>query len=396
MQIEPTKKFSFLVAIALASSFHLGGCGDATDPQDGYGADAGLSDATGYDDDEPIDPMMCKECQPPISEINCWPDSDHDGYGDSKKGMKQYDEFCPAGYSTWNTDCNDADPQVHRKISCYDDNDGDGLGAGSAKSICAASCPAGTSTSNADCDDNNASITQSQQECYTDNDGDGKGGSLASACSASCGSGRVTNSNDCGSADYCFEKTGTLDLKVTNFRMSFTDKKDNNTTMSGSEDDLTSSRIKGSVNSSGTLSFNASDFKISYSFVESGVQVTALLTANSAITSNIDPKTGDVSSLKTNVKMAFSFTYKGKSYTCVEASMPVEFYSTVPYNSENGTLTLQSKTFTIDKTTKPNSTKSGTVCGSLNSIGNLPGTGNLLMTVKAKTSSYPVSSWPEL
>lgn len=393
MRIIKNKNSKFLIGLSLISLVIAPGCGDSAAPQAPNGGDAGVVDAA---DNDPIDPMMCKECQPTVSQIECWPDSDRDGFGDNKKSMKQYDEFCPSGYSSWNTDCNDADPQVHRKISCYDDVDGDGLGAGSAKSLCAASCPADMSSSNDDCDDSDSSIKQSQQKCYSDNDHDGKGGSLASACSTSCGSGRVTNNSDCGSADYCFEKTGTLDLKVTHFRMSFTDDKDNNTTMSGGEDDLSSSKIKGSVSANGTLSFNASDFKISYSFVESGVQVTALLTANSAITSKIDPKTGNVSSLKTDVKMSFSFEYKGLSYTCVETSMPVEFYSTVPYNSADGSLTLQSKTFTIDKTTKPNSTKSGTVCGSLNSIGNLPGTGNLLMTVKTKSTSYPVGSWPEL
>jgi hypothetical protein len=99
--------------------------------------------------------------------------------------------------------------------SYYRDNDGDGVGAGTAVSACAR--PAGHVTSSNDCDDNNSARTPGKAEVcdgvdnncangvdeglpatnyYRDNDGDGVGaGAAVGACAQPAG--HVTSSNDC-------------------------------------------------------------------------------------------------------------------------------------------------------------------------------------------------------
>ena len=85
------------------------------------------------------------------------------------------------GYSKIN-DCNDNDDAVHEPILYYVDADHDGFGSAEIVMLCSSVAPEGYATNNADCDDNKL--------LYADNDGDGLGAGSAVACG-------VENNDDC-------------------------------------------------------------------------------------------------------------------------------------------------------------------------------------------------------
>ena len=85
------------------------------------------------------------------------------------------------GYSKIN-DCNDNDDAVHEPILYYVDADHDGFGSTEIVMLCSSVAPEGYATNNTDCDDNKL--------LYADNDGDGLGAGSAVACG-------VENNDDC-------------------------------------------------------------------------------------------------------------------------------------------------------------------------------------------------------
>ncbi len=93
-------------------------------------------------------------------------DADGDGYG---VGIGT--SLCSnpgIGFSTNNTDCNDADATVHALGNFYVDTDGDTYGTGSLISICYSGMgtPAGYSVDNTDCDDANSEINPGASEVF--------------------------------------------------------------------------------------------------------------------------------------------------------------------------------------------------------------------------------------
>ena len=85
---------------------------------------------------------------------------------------------CPSGYipTSLGADGDDGDATKWRYLSCYVDNDVDGVGAGAqTQSVLAGlNCPSGYGGGNTDVDDNNIAVWQ-KLPCYTDADGDGFG-----------------------------------------------------------------------------------------------------------------------------------------------------------------------------------------------------------------------------
>ncbi len=167
--------------------------------------------------------------------VNYYNDTDGDGYGSGTATSAC--QSPGASYVTNNTDCNDGNallnsisPEICNNfdddcdgtvdnglnfVNYYNDQDGDGYGAGTATNAC--SQPANTVTNNTDCNDNNAllnSITAEtcnnfDDDCdgtvdnglnfvnyYNDQDGDGYGaGTATNACSQPLNT--VTNNTDC-------------------------------------------------------------------------------------------------------------------------------------------------------------------------------------------------------
>ncbi len=113
----------------------------------------------------------------------------------------------PSGYSTNNTDCNDADNSQWQSSGLYVDADNDGYDAGTSTVCYGASIPAGykATTLGVDCDDTDANRNVSFS-FYADTDGDGFGaGNLISGVCAVSSSmapaGYSTNNTDCAPTD---------------------------------------------------------------------------------------------------------------------------------------------------------------------------------------------------
>ncbi|NBP30784.1 MAG: hypothetical protein EBV23_14625, partial [Flavobacteriia bacterium] len=149
-------------------------------------------------------------------------DADGDGFGTGSLVSVCYGASIPSGYSTNNTDCNDNDATLNSItaetcnsfdddcdgtvdngltfVNYYNDQDGDGYGAGTATNAC--SQPVNTVTNNSDCAPTDNTKWQTADR-YVDADGDGYGtGTLVSVCyGASIPSGYSTNNTDCNDND---------------------------------------------------------------------------------------------------------------------------------------------------------------------------------------------------
>jgi hypothetical protein len=164
-------------------------------------------------------------------------DADSDGYG--YPYSMYFGCSLPVGYAIFNTDCNDAMPNVNPAaieicnnfdddcdgtaddgltfVNYYVDADGDGYGTGTASNLCS-SPGAGYVTNNTDCNDNDASLNSITVEVcnnfdddcdgtadegltfvnyYSDADADGYGTGAASNLCSNPGAGYVTNNTDC-------------------------------------------------------------------------------------------------------------------------------------------------------------------------------------------------------
>lgn len=84
--------------------------------------------------------------------------------------------------STNSNDCNDNDPTVQEPILYFVDADHDGFGSTTTEMLCSSAAPEGYATNNTDCDDSKI--------LYADQDGDGLGTGSAVACG-------VENNTDC-------------------------------------------------------------------------------------------------------------------------------------------------------------------------------------------------------
>ncbi|MFY8068134.1 MAG: hypothetical protein ACOVMS_08385, partial [Flavobacterium sp.] len=125
-------------------------------------------------------------------------DADDDGYGFGLP-IALCEVIAPAGYSTNNIDCNDADETVWQSGLLYVDTDGDGYDNGSISVCYGANTPLGyaTTTNGTDCNDSNSNIHIAVMY-YVDADGDGYGSTVtAMLCESTPPSGYASNNTDC-------------------------------------------------------------------------------------------------------------------------------------------------------------------------------------------------------
>lgn len=175
----------------------------------------------------------CDDEDPTVSvRVTCYPDADRDGYG-AGTGVTscKATRTCDPGYSLSNSDCDDSSAAVSKRFSCYRDGDGDRYTVGSAVTQClapsATTCTAGyqsTRSSADDCDDTSAAkyVTAS---CYTDSDNDEYGtGAVMALCGAttSCGDRLASRAGDCNDADASKSKNLTCyqDADLDNYTLS--------------------------------------------------------------------------------------------------------------------------------------------------------------------------------
>ncbi len=154
-------------------------------------------------------------------------DADGDGYGSTTTALL-CDATAPAGYSTTNTDCNDADRTVHEPQLYYVDADGDGVGSAETKMLCSSTAPQGYSTTNTDgCPTD--PLKQAAGACGcgiadTDSDGDGTPNCL-DACpndpnkiaTGACGCGVADTDTDSDGIADCNDPCPLAISGITNF-----------------------------------------------------------------------------------------------------------------------------------------------------------------------------------
>lgn len=144
-------------------------------------------------------------------------DNDGDGYGNP--GFSIQSCYAIPGYVLNNTDCNDADANIHpgaieicdgKDNNCdgktddvataatyYPDRDGDGFGDSKNPGVSSCITIPGSVTNNGDCNDSDRSIHQAVFY-YLDNDHDGHGGQIGvMQCSSSAPGGFSTTNDDC-------------------------------------------------------------------------------------------------------------------------------------------------------------------------------------------------------
>ena len=180
----------------------------ADDDADGYGAGVGIPAVcdlpagqsvldTDCDDDD-TDDTEGDQAALIFPGASYFTDDDGDGYG-AGAGIPAACDL-PVGQSVVNTDCDDDDTddttaiqaaKVYPLARYYDDNDGDGYGAGNG-AISACLVPSGRSVLNTDCDDDDTDDTTADQAALifpnasyfidADDDGYGSGAGIPSAC----------------------------------------------------------------------------------------------------------------------------------------------------------------------------------------------------------------------
>ena len=128
-------------------------------------------------------------------------DADGDGFGTGNLVEVEEGPAPPAGYSTNNTDCDDADENVWQSAGLFMDNDGDGYDVGTQTVCYGAAIPNGYSetTTGTDCDDNDNTAFQSN-ELFVDADGDGYDVGTATVCYGAAiptGYSETTTGTDC-------------------------------------------------------------------------------------------------------------------------------------------------------------------------------------------------------
>lgn len=178
--------------------------------------------------------LLADECP---TRTTWYQDSDGDGYGNAAVSQQACTQ--PAGYVTDNTDCNDANAQVHPgateicngidddcdgqvdeglpQYTYYLDNDGDGYGSATTTITCSSTAPQGYASRGGDCNDANAAIHPGATEVcdgvdnncngqidegvtttyYQDSDGDGYGNGAITMQACAQPQGYVTNNGDC-------------------------------------------------------------------------------------------------------------------------------------------------------------------------------------------------------
>jgi len=96
------------------------------------------------------------------------------------------------------TDCSPNDETEWQVLSCYIDNDGDGVRSSFTTTVCSGTtCAGSTASPGTDCDGWNGAKWQNLA-CYTDNDGDGYGKGASTLCTgSSCPSGYASSGGDC-------------------------------------------------------------------------------------------------------------------------------------------------------------------------------------------------------
>ncbi|MDB4964924.1 MAG: repeat domain protein [Myxococcales bacterium] len=179
----PTHLYRMALVAAL-----LGGCSMPNDPSDVASVD---------------DPLLCKTCggdgdPPPL--VTCYRDNDRDGLG---AGSAYKLASCTAGYVTNHADCNDSNAAVTLGSRCYRDADGDGFGNASSYVYACAACPSGYVADASDCNDGSAATHP--QTCELDLDGDGYT-KPATTCVSSCPAAARQGDCDDGNASIHPEK----------------------------------------------------------------------------------------------------------------------------------------------------------------------------------------------
>ena len=131
-------------------------------------------------------------------------DVDGDGYDAGRKTVC-YGAAIPVGYkaTTLGSDCNDGNVAVYTNGNFYIDADGDTYGTGTLQPVCynGTGTPVGYSTNNTDCNDGNVAI-HAKVLYYVDGDRDGFGSTTtAMLCSLTAPFGYSTNNTDCNDGD---------------------------------------------------------------------------------------------------------------------------------------------------------------------------------------------------
>ncbi|SCY67226.1 T9SS type A sorting domain-containing protein [Flavobacterium caeni] len=141
-------------------------------------------------------------------------DADLDGFGTGDLVEVEEGPTPPPGYSTNNTDCNDADNTVWQSANLFLDADGDGYDAGSETVCYGASVPTGyaETTLGSDCDDADNTIFQSAS-LFIDADGDGYDNGGETVCygaTVPTGYAETTLGSDCDDADNTIFQSASL------------------------------------------------------------------------------------------------------------------------------------------------------------------------------------------
>ncbi len=131
-------------------------------------------------------------------------DADADTYTVASSGALCIGATPPAGYThaAKGNDCDDARADVYQGLQGYVDEDGDGVGTGTASTFCTAGAlPAGQSATGTDCAPTDASSWQSLTFQYVDADGDGRtvpaSGQVCTGSTLPAPYATKANGNDC-------------------------------------------------------------------------------------------------------------------------------------------------------------------------------------------------------
>ncbi len=289
------------------------------------------------------------------------------------------------------------------QVTCFRDADGDGLGNANVKQSFSGSCGSGYVAKSGDCDDSDAKWQG--LKCYTDNDGDGKGGTLEPQlyCSSrtTCPAGHTTNASDCGSASSCMESPGKTSLYLSYFKMTLKPNDGGDAQVSsGNAESLAGSSVSGTVSADGTFSFPKSTFIVKYVQKQNvwpygDLEITTSIAATSDFSAKINTSSGAIPTFSVPAKVSINarkVSDTGSGKTCSESSVTLKLRtsSSAPYNSSNGSFTLETaEAFPVDDMTG----NSDALCGVINLY--LPATGTISINAQAHDIK-PIASWPAL